>query len=153
MQENQPEAIKTALEMDATEKERRYNKMRDVVVHHTGDYWCTTLSKTLEKVHEEHWMRNTMSIPRLATNKVLERYLDSNQRLFLLDYEGTLASYGNPLNIVLTSPQRVLDTLTDVLIDERNAVYVMSSRSILATPDTRTQISSSFWLFKPSSRK
>jgi trehalose 6-phosphate synthase/phosphatase len=123
------EAIKTALEMDPAEKEDRYNKMREVVMHHTGEYWCTSLAKELEKVHEEHWMRSSMSIPRLPTNKVIEKYCNANNRLFLLDYEGTLASYGNPTNIVLTSPQRVVDTLSDLLVDDRNTVYVMSSRT------------------------
>jgi len=45
-----------------------------------------------------------------------------------LDYEGTLASWGAPTDIILTSPQRTLDVLNDLLLDERNIVYVMSGR-------------------------
>ena len=59
----------------------------------------------------------------------MEAYEKSEKRVFFLDYEGTLASWGSPTSIILTSPQRTLDVLHDLLIDERNVVYVMSSRT------------------------
>ncbi|KAJ9668805.1 Trehalose-6-P synthase/phosphatase complex subunit [Coniosporium apollinis] len=122
------DAIKIALEMSPVEKERRYNKMRDVVVHHTGEYWCNTLVEALAKVHEEQYMRDTMSIPRLSVSQVSQQYKSSQKRLFILDYEGTLA-HGSPTPALLTSPQRVLDALNDLLMDTRNIVYVMSGRT------------------------
>ncbi|KAL1635695.1 Trehalose-6-P synthase/phosphatase complex subunit [Diplodia intermedia] len=123
------EAIKTALEMDPDEKERRYTRLRNVVMHHTGEYWCTTLTKTLARVHEEHFMRDTMSIPRLSVHQLCERYKGSERRIFILDYEGTLASYGSPTSIIMTSPQRVIDALNEILMDDKNIVYVMSGRT------------------------
>ncbi|KAK7539950.1 uncharacterized protein J3D65DRAFT_620336 [Phyllosticta citribraziliensis] len=45
------------------------------------------------------------------------------------DGEGTLASYGSPTSIILTSPQRIIDTLNEVLMDKNNIVYVMSGRT------------------------
>jgi trehalose 6-phosphate synthase/phosphatase len=57
-----------------------------------------------------------------------QKYLKSKKRLFILDYEGTLASYGSPTDIIFTSPQRTLDALNDLLQDSRNIVYVMSGR-------------------------
>ncbi|KAF2178479.1 glycosyltransferase family 20 protein [Zopfia rhizophila CBS 207.26] len=124
------EAIKVALEMDDAEKERRYGKLRDVVMHHTGEYWCSNLSKHLAKVHEEHFRRDTMSIPRLSITKLSQSYQNSAKRLFILDYEGTLASYGSVNNTVLVSPQRVTDALNDIIMDEKNMVYVMSGRTL-----------------------
>ncbi|TKA63780.1 hypothetical protein B0A49_11248, partial [Cryomyces minteri] len=123
------EAIKIALEMGDQEKERRYNKLREVVMHHTGEYWATTLSAKLAEVHEEHFMRDTMSIPRLSINTLSEQYKAAERRIFILDYEGTLASYGSPTSIILTSPRRVIDTLNDILMDPQNIVYVMSGRT------------------------
>lgn len=119
--------IKTALEMDAKEKERRYNKLRSVVMHHTGGYWASQILENLAKVHAEHFSRNAMSIPRLSIAALSEKYKAADRRIFILDYEGTLASYGTDKNMVLTSAQRVLDTLNEVLADRRNTVYVMSS--------------------------
>lgn len=123
------EAIKTALEMDEVEKDRRYSKLRDIVMHNTGEYWANNLGKKLAKVYEEHYKRNMMSIPRLSFSQLSEKYKSSNKRLFVLDYEGTLANYGAVNNIVVTSPQRVLDALTELLSDEKNIVYIMSSRT------------------------
>ncbi|KAK8160343.1 hypothetical protein BKA80DRAFT_343634 [Phyllosticta citrichinensis] len=45
------------------------------------------------------------------------------------DGEGTLASYGSPTSINLTSPQRVIDTLNEVLMDKNNIVYAVSGRT------------------------
>lgn len=121
-------AIKQALEMDEHEKESRYKKMRDVVVNHTGEYWVTNLTQNLAKVYEEHFMRDTMSIPRLSVAQLSAKYRDSSLRVFILDYEGTLASLASPALIHRSSPQRVLDALNDLLSDEKNMVYVMSGR-------------------------
>jgi trehalose 6-phosphate synthase/phosphatase len=58
----------------------------------------------------------------------VEKYRRSTRRLFILDYEGTLAAWGSPTSIILTSPQRVIDVLNDLLLDRGNIVYVMSGR-------------------------
>jgi trehalose 6-phosphate synthase/phosphatase len=46
----------------------------------------------------------------------------------IVDYEGTLASWGSPRSIILTTPQRAITTLTELTDDPNNVVYVMSSR-------------------------
>jgi len=122
-------AIKTALEMDEAERQTRYKKMRDVVVNHTGEYWTQNLTELLATAYNEHFMRDTMSIPRLSVSQLSAKYRESNLRVFSLDYEGTLASLATPANIHLSSPQRVLDALNDLLSDERNIVYVMSGQT------------------------
>ncbi|KAK4960799.1 Trehalose-6-P synthase/phosphatase complex subunit [Elasticomyces elasticus] len=123
------EAIKLALIMDDAEKENRHKKLLGVVTHQTGGYWASKLIKALAKVHEEHYTRQSTSIPRLSMGVLAEKYKAATSgRVFVLDYEGTLASYGPDFSIVLTSPQRVLDTLNDVLLDSKNIVYVMSAR-------------------------
>ncbi|KAF2757080.1 alpha,alpha-trehalose phosphate synthase-like protein subunit [Pseudovirgaria hyperparasitica] len=126
---NCAEAIKIALEMTPEEKVRRYGKLRDVVMHHTGEFWSRTLIKSLARVHDEHYKRDTMSIPRLSASQLSQKYKESSNRLFLLDYEGTLATYGSPARMVVDSPQRVLDTLSELLLDPKNTVYVMSGRT------------------------
>ncbi|KAH7132492.1 alpha,alpha-trehalose phosphate synthase-like protein subunit [Dendryphion nanum] len=120
------DAIKSALEMEDEEKNDRYFRVRDKVLNHTGDYWVTQLGKHLARVHDEHFRRDTMSIPRLNTSKLVEAYQNSSKRLFLLDYEGTLTPYGRVDSTVVTSPKAVTDTLRDLLADDRNIVYVMS---------------------------
>lgn len=122
------EAIRKALEMDATERAERWTKLMEAVLHHTADHWFTTFLDRLSKVYHEHSRRDTISIPRLSVHELGEKYKAAGRRLFILDYEGTLAAHGSPTSIVFTSPQRTLDTLTNLLYDSRNIVYVMSGR-------------------------
>ncbi|KAI9814089.1 MAG: hypothetical protein M1832_005977 [Thelocarpon impressellum] len=122
------EAIKIALEMGAEERERRWGKLYDVVTHRTAGYWCSTYLKRLREAYERQLSRDRISIPRLSTNALADKYRMAERRLFFLDYEGTLAVWGSPSSIILTSPQRVLDALNDILLEERNVVYVMSAR-------------------------
>ncbi|KAF2842984.1 glycosyltransferase family 20 protein [Patellaria atrata CBS 101060] len=117
------EAIRIALRMDSVERERRYIKLRDVVMDRTGENWCTTLFDTLDKVYKEQNMRDTMSIPRLALGPLKSSYKVAERRLFILDFEGTLASYS-----IDTSLQRVFDTLKEMTLDDKNIVYITSGR-------------------------
>lgn len=122
------EAIKQALEMGDEEKETRWSKLYEAVMHHTAEHWFTAFLTRLTKVYDEQHRRDTTSVPRLSINQLGQQYQQSARRLFILDYEGTLASWGSPNDIILTSPQRTLDVLNDILQDERNTVYVMSGR-------------------------
>jgi trehalose 6-phosphate synthase/phosphatase len=56
------------------------------------------------------------------------KYQKAQRRLIILDYEGTLASWGSPTDIILTTPKRSIDVLNDLIEDKKNIVYVMSSR-------------------------
>lgn len=122
------DAIKTALEMGDEEKKSRWDKLYAAVMHHTAEHWFSAFLDRLDKVYDEQHRRDTTSVPRLSINNVGRLYQKSDRRLFILDYEGTLASWGSPSSIILTSPKRTLDALNDILQDERNTVYVMSSR-------------------------
>jgi len=122
------DAIKQALEMGDEEKETRWDKLYAAVMHHTASHWHTTFLNRLDKAYDEQHARGATSVPRLSINTLARQYQNSQRRLFLLDYEGTLASWGSPTSIILTSPQRTIDILNDILLDERNVVYVMSSR-------------------------
>ena len=123
------DAIKLALEMSDEEKERRYTKLSHVVHHQTGDYWMAHLMDALSKASKEQTSRDAMSIPRLSITSVAQKYREAERRVFILDYEGTLTTYGTDSTVVLTSPQRVLDTLNELLSDKKNIVYVMSGRT------------------------
>ena len=120
-------AIKNALEMPSGERERRHKKLYDIIAKNNGSFWFKKLNSMLTKVHEEHVMRDTMSVPRLSVAQLSEKYKKTNKRLLILDYEGTLTSPGKPSDIILTSPQRVLDCLNELLLDKKNIVYVMSA--------------------------
>jgi trehalose 6-phosphate synthase complex regulatory subunit len=124
----QADAFKIALEMKEAERTQRWQKLYDIVMTQTGVRWVSELNKTLDKVYAEHAERASTSIPRLSVTKVAEKYRTAEKRLFILDYEGTLAPHRTSTGIPLSSPQRVLDAISDLMADSKNIVYVMSGR-------------------------
>jgi trehalose 6-phosphate synthase/phosphatase len=68
------EAIKAALEMGAEEREQRWLKLNEAVMHHTAAHWFATFMEHLEKVWSEHALRDTISVPRLSINKLCDQY-------------------------------------------------------------------------------
>ncbi|KAK0391538.1 hypothetical protein NLU13_1038 [Sarocladium strictum] len=122
------DAIKQALEMEEEEKVNRWKKLMGCIADHTGSFWVSNFLTHLDEVYEEQQKRHQTSVPRLSIPSVLAKYQKAGQRLFILDYEGTLVSWGPVNQIIPTSPQRTLDVLNDLLLDERNTVYVMSGR-------------------------
>ncbi|KAK5988462.1 Trehalose-6-phosphate synthase [Cladobotryum mycophilum] len=121
-------AIKQALEMGEDEKTRRWGNLHECVAHQTGAHWFSEFLSRLDRAYDEQHKRDQTSVPRLSIPSVSSKYQGSKRRLFILDYEGTLVSWGPVNQIIPVSPQRTLDTLNDLLLDERNTVYVMSGR-------------------------
>ncbi|KAL2757311.1 glycosyltransferase family 20 protein [Sodiomyces alcalophilus JCM 7366] len=122
------DAIKQALEMDDEEKERRWKQLYATVNSYTGSHWFTEFLSKLDHVYEGQHRRDQTSVPRLSVTNVARTYSESKKRLFILDYEGTLVSWGPMNQIIPVSTQRTLDVLNDLLLDERNIIYVMSGR-------------------------
>ncbi|KAL3965714.1 hypothetical protein ACCO45_000022 [Purpureocillium lilacinum] len=67
-------------------------------------------------------------LPRLSIPDVLAKFRNSSRRLILLGFEGTLVNWGPVNQVIPISPQRALAVLNDLLLDDRNIVYVMSGR-------------------------
>ena len=123
------EAIRQALLMPAPEKEQRWSAIKDVVLNHDAEHWLKTFLEALDTAHEQQSRQHTLSIPRLSINDLACKYKKSERRLFMLDYEGTLAAYGTPLSVPFISPQRTIEALTNLMDAPGNIVYVMSGRT------------------------
>jgi HAD superfamily hydrolase (TIGR01484 family) len=130
------EAINTALTRGDEERQQVWTQLHRAVLQNSTTNWVKSFSETLTRVWKEQAAREMMTIPRLSVNELKERYRQSERRLLIVDYEGTLASWGSPANIVVTTPQRAITTLADLTEDSKNTVYVMSSR----TPEEMEQL-------------
>ncbi|CAG8192766.1 unnamed protein product [Penicillium olsonii] len=122
------EAIHTALTRDEKERKEVWEQMLRAVLQNSTANWVKSFSETLTRVWNEQSSREIMAVPRLSVSRLTDRYRKSKRRLMILDYEGTLASWGSPRSIILTTPQRAITTLTELTDDPANVVYVMSSR-------------------------
>lgn len=120
--------IKKALELPESERKERWEKMHSAVNHHTGAYWVREFLSRLDSAHAEESRRASATISKLSTTVLKTRYTTSTKRLFFLDFEGTLASWGSPTETILTNPQRIISVLHDLLQDKANTVYITSGR-------------------------
>jgi trehalose 6-phosphate synthase complex regulatory subunit len=127
--QQQANAIEQALTMSDKEKQQRWTKLHKVVTTQTGGHWAHELREKLNKVYHEHHQRASQSVPRLSITRVTDKYRAANRRVFIIDYEGTLAPHRTSSGIPLSSPQRVLDTLDGLMADSKNIIYIMSGRS------------------------
>ena len=128
--QGQAKAIKQALEMSEAEKEQRWSNMYGAVMRNDGKRWFNELNATLVRVYDEHHQRASTSVPRLSAPQISQAYKNTTLRLFLLDYEGTLEPHRTRQGIALSSPNRIVDTLNDLMTDPRNIVYIMSGRQV-----------------------
>ncbi|KAJ5178077.1 Trehalose-phosphatase [Penicillium coprophilum] len=122
------EAIHTALTRDEKTRKEVWEELHRAVLKNSTANWVKSFSETLTRVWNEQSSREIMAVPRLSVSRLTERYRNSKQRLMIVDYEDTLASWGSPRSIILTTPQRAITTLNDLTEDPANVVYVMSSR-------------------------
>ncbi|PKY01296.1 hypothetical protein P168DRAFT_313050 [Aspergillus campestris IBT 28561] len=122
------EAIHTALSRSEEERQRVWTELHRAVLQNSTENWVKTFSETLNRVWNEQSSREIMAVPRLPVNKLEQMYHRSACRLIIMDYEGTLASWGSPKSIIVTTPQRAINTLAELTEDPKNIVYVMSSR-------------------------
>ncbi|KAJ5902359.1 hypothetical protein N7495_002887 [Penicillium taxi] len=122
------EAIYTALTRDEKTRKEVWEKMLRAVLKNSTGNWVKSFSQTLKRVWNEQSSREIMAVPRLSISRLTEQYRGSKRRLIIVDYEGTMASWGSPHSIILTTPQRAITALTDLTDDPNNIVYVMSSR-------------------------
>lgn len=122
------DSIKIALDMPLSERKNRWRDMYGTVMHHNATQWYTLFTEHLKHAWEEHSVRASTAVPRLSFPTLRTSYEQANRRLLIFDYEGTLASWGSPSDIVLQTPKRLIDILNDLIEDRKNIVYVMSSR-------------------------
>lgn len=122
------EAIKQALKMGMDERKTRWHKMYGKLMNQNGTVWYNSFMEHLSHAHDEHSQRNLTAVPRLSVPGLVSNYAQAKRRLLILDYEGTLASWGAPDDIIASTPKRLTDTLNDLMDDPKNTVYVMSSR-------------------------
>ncbi|MCJ1473422.1 hypothetical protein MMC13_002073, partial [Lambiella insularis] len=122
------EAIHAALTMDPNEKKQRWSDLYGSVMRHTADRWLNTYLDHLKRVWEKHSRQHIVAVSRLSVANVSKKYKRANCRLFMLNYEGTLAALETPTRSPSHTPQRTIEALTVIAYNFRNVVYVMSSK-------------------------
>ncbi|TFK67349.1 trehalose 6-phosphate phosphatase [Pluteus cervinus] len=118
-------AINRGLLMSEAEKASRHAKLYKVVTTHTSHHWASVLvKKLLGQMGGQGQARQTPYIPK----EVLDgRYKSAKKRLFLFDYDGTLAPIVK-IPSMATPSSPTLEALTSLAADPVNLVYIISGR-------------------------
>ncbi|EKM75349.1 hypothetical protein AGABI1DRAFT_46667 [Agaricus bisporus var. burnettii JB137-S8] len=118
-------AINKGLLMSPAEKAARHAKLYKVVTTHTSHSWASILVKQLlGQVGRQGMARQTPYIPR---SQLQSSYASAKKRLFLFDYDGTLAPIVKTPSMAVPSLS-ALEALEKLSNDPKNVVYIISGR-------------------------
>ncbi|QXV66756.1 bifunctional alpha,alpha-trehalose-phosphate synthase (UDP-forming)/trehalose-phosphatase [Mucilaginibacter sp. 21P] len=119
--------IRQGLEMSTSEQEARMTAMQEKIRTSDVNNWATSFFHTLDEVKDQQQQRMPKLLDNFAKARLLEDYKAADRKLFLLDYDGTLAPFCADPQLAAPSPE-VLQTLAELSADPGNEIYVVSGR-------------------------
>ncbi|KAI0782046.1 trehalose 6-phosphate phosphatase [Abortiporus biennis] len=118
-------AMHRGLTMSEEEKLSRHTKLYKIVTTQTSHTWAYMLAKMLlEQLGGQNMARRTPFIPK---HQLESHYLQAKKRLFLFDYDGTLAPIVKVPSAAIPS-EPTLQALEELSSDPKNVVYIISGR-------------------------
>lgn len=134
------DAINLAIKMPETEKHLRHEKHYKYISSHDVTYWARSFDQDLKKACREHLLKTYWAIGfgldfrvvaldpnfrKLSTGHIMSAYKRTNNRLILLNYDGTML----PKSLVDKTPSNeVILVLNELCSDPKNVVFVVSGR-------------------------
>jgi len=138
------DAMDEALSMPLPQRRRNHARLFRYLTTHTAEYWTRSFAKELLKVDaellEQRLSRDGPSVPQLSVKNDLSSFLslpptksraskaNDSSRLWLFEYEGVLNAPQSLPELAWPSDELVA-TLGKLASDERNMIFVISSRS------------------------
>ncbi|XP_039791677.1 probable alpha,alpha-trehalose-phosphate synthase [UDP-forming] 11 isoform X2 [Panicum virgatum] len=138
--ESVAEAMNAALRMPEAEQRLRHEKHYKYVSTHDVAYWARSFDQDLQRACKDHFSRRHWGIGfgmsfkvvalgpnfrRLSVEHILPSYRRTENRLILLDYDGTVM----PENSIDKAPSsEVISVLNRLCEDPKNRVFIVSGR-------------------------
>lgn len=117
--------INNALTMSPDMRQIMQSNLYNHVATQTVQSWITKFLRKLVGTLDSN--RNENVTPVLDRTILLEQYRAAGKRLFMFDYDGTLTPIVRDPQAAIPS-ERVIQTLTTLASDSRNAVWIISGR-------------------------
>ncbi|PCH35002.1 glycosyltransferase family 20 protein [Wolfiporia cocos MD-104 SS10] len=118
-------AMHRGLMMTDEEKLNRHQQLYKTVTTHTSHTWAAMLAKMLlAQIGGQNFARMTPPMPK---DRLESQYVSAKKRLFLLDYDGTLAPIVRVPSAAVPSPE-TLEALERLSNDPQNVVFIISGR-------------------------
>ncbi len=121
------EAILTALEMPEEEQRTRLAHMQKTISKQTVNRWAESFIDRLEVIKQENANLISEKIDESTFQKIKEQYRQANKRLFILDYDGTLAAFRSKPEDAKPTPE-LLNVLSHLASQPGNKVVISSGR-------------------------
>lgn len=120
-------AICEALEMPETEQKERLHNMQGIVSKQTVKKWAADFVEAWTAVIDRNRALTEKYISKDVSSTIKHQYDESNRRLIMLDYDGTLAAFHRDPEKASPTPE-VMSVLKKLCDDERNTVVINSGR-------------------------
>ncbi len=121
------QAIKTAIEMPSDEQMERNTILQKRLKRYDVEKWATDFLNSLESVRQKEETYLAKKITPESQDKIVEEICKSDNRIFFLDYDGTLTGFEN--NPKHAKPDENLFRLLDKLAENpKNRVVLISGR-------------------------
>ncbi|MEM6879599.1 MAG: bifunctional alpha,alpha-trehalose-phosphate synthase (UDP-forming)/trehalose-phosphatase, partial [Bacteroidota bacterium] len=123
-------ALVEALEMPEEEQERRLTDMQEKLKLYDVKNWAANFIAEQKKLRDINIKQSNMPLREELLDEVCDQYQKANQRLFFIDYDGTLMDFHVDPQAV-SPDEEVIDILTRLASDPKNRVVVNSGRDRL----------------------
>jgi trehalose 6-phosphate synthase/phosphatase len=114
-----------ALEMEEQDRIERQRFNYRYIERYDGTHWACTFLQELHLALSAKLL--DAIVPRLNFDNVLHKYKSCNKRMFLFDYDGTLAPLAQ-LPQYAKPPKAMLEVLEKLASNKNNSVYIISGR-------------------------
>lgn len=121
------DAIETSLQMPLEEQRERMAMMQQRLMDYDVVHWVNDFLDQLFSLKKEQEKLKVKLIDQQVTEQVKAAYASANNRLILLDYDGTLSPFTRLPSHAAPS-QMILGFLEKLVADERNTVVIISGR-------------------------
>ncbi len=120
-------ALKYALNMDEKEQEKRILSMQKRLKEYNVKKWVEDFKENLIKLKSAQKNLSARFLSPKNRLKIIKNYQQSNQRLFLIDYDGTLVPHH--FKFKQSGPsQDIINTINLLNQDPKNKVVIVSGR-------------------------
>jgi trehalose 6-phosphate synthase/phosphatase len=121
------EQIKAGLEMDEAEQITRITSMQKRIEHYDVQTWAADFMLGLKNIKQRQQSFQEIFLDEYSKRNLLDSYRNSNKRLLLLDYDGTLVSFNNSPENAVPGPDLI--ELLNQLATPQNDIFIISGRS------------------------
>jgi trehalose 6-phosphate synthase/phosphatase len=125
--EEMAESINKALEMPASEKQLKLEKMQQRIKEYNVFTWADDFFKQANEIHQKQLEMKARFVDVNIMNSIVSAYRSSNSRIVFIDYDGTLIPFAKyPEQAVLGDQAK--NILMLVAGDLKNKVVIISGR-------------------------